>query len=94
MENFAAKFKVTPKIQLMVDHFYSQHLSNYNVLAVHIRGTDHYLETDERKLPLLTAWIHNAKSLLKSVPSPNKIFIASDNAESIRRFVQEFGDKV
>ncbi|KAK3717692.1 hypothetical protein QZH41_017395, partial [Actinostola sp. cb2023] len=86
--------KVTPKIQMMVDQFYSKHLSKYNVLAVHIRGTDHSYETEDGKLPPLSAWIQNAKHLLQSLPSLNKIFVASDNTESIKRFVDEFGEKV
>jgi len=86
--------KVTPKIQMMVDQFYSKHLSKYNVLAVHIRGTDHSSETEDGKLTPLSVWIQNAKHLLQSLPSLNKIFVASDNAESIKRFVDEFGEKV
>ncbi|KAK3755089.1 hypothetical protein QZH41_007575, partial [Actinostola sp. cb2023] len=37
--------KVTPKIQMMVDQFYSKHLSKYNVLAVHVVYTKAFRTT-------------------------------------------------
>lgn len=86
--------KVVPSIQQMVDNFFSKYMMGYHVLAVHIRGTDHRDEMEEGKLPPLMTWIKNAEYHLQSLPSPKRIFIASDNNESIRKFISEFGDKV
>ncbi|XP_028518624.1 uncharacterized protein LOC110251199 isoform X3 [Exaiptasia diaphana] len=86
--------KVRPNIQQMVDVFFSKYMKGYHVLAVHIRGTDHGDEMEDGKLPQLMTWIKNAEYHFESLPSPKKIFIASDNSESIRKFISEFGDKV
>lgn len=86
--------RVLPNIQKVVNKFYSKHMQGYHLLAVHIRGTDHGDETVDGKLPPLLTWIKNAKYQLNSMPSPKKIFVASDNAESISKFVSEFGEKV
>lgn len=86
--------RVLPKIEMVVNDFFSKHMDKYNLLAVHIRGTDHGDETMDGKLPSLITWIKNAKYQLDSLPSPKRIFVASDNIESINKFVAEFGDKV
>ncbi|KXJ23755.1 hypothetical protein AC249_AIPGENE4452 [Exaiptasia diaphana] len=86
--------KLQPKIQKMVDQFYSRYLDKYHVVAVHVRGTDHGLETDNGRLVPLNAYIQNIKDFLHNKPTINRIFVASDNLESIKTFVKEFGSKI
>ena len=37
------------------------------------------------------AYIQNTKQIMANNPAINKIFVASDNCESITAFVEEFG---
>jgi len=83
--------QVQPKIQNKVEVFFNKKLAGKVVLAVHIRGTDHYIETDESRLTPLTAYIENTKKIMANNPLINAIFVASDNNESIKEFVKEFG---
>ena len=78
---------ITKKVQM----FYQQYLAGFNVLGVQVRGTDHWMETSEKKLPSLMSWVKKAQSILETLPRPRKIFIASDNNEVIRKFVIYFG---
>ena len=71
--------------------FYHRYLAGNTVLGVHVRGTDHWIETSEKKLPSLISWISSAQSILETLPWPRKIFIASDNDEVINKFVAFFG---
>lgn len=71
--------------------FYQKYLAGFNVLGIHVRGTDHWLETSEQTLPSLMSWIKKAQSILVTLPRPRKIFIASDNHEVIKKFVTYFG---
>ena len=84
---------VTPKAKLRrkVETFYQKYLDGYNLLAVHVRGTDHWMETESRKLPALSKWITSASFVLESLPHPRKIFVATDNNEAIVKFVTHFG---
>ncbi|KAJ7388636.1 hypothetical protein OS493_036489 [Desmophyllum pertusum] len=59
--------------------------------GVHVRGTDHWMETSEQRLPPLMSWVERAQSILETLPRPRKIFIASDNNEVIKKFVTYFG---
>lgn len=82
-------------IQVQVEQFYSKNMQGFNMLGVHVRGTDHWAETEEKTLPPVEQWIHDTQALFETMKEPKKIFIASDNDESIERFVQHFGkDKV
>ena len=78
---------ITKKVQM----FYQQYLAGFTVLGVHVRGTDHWMETSEKRLPSRMSWIKKAQSILETLPRPRKIFIASDNNEVIRKFVIYFG---
>ena len=84
---------VTPnsRIREKVRVFYDRHLAGFNVLGVHVRGTDHWLETPEQKLPPLLSWVNKAGEILETLPHPRKVFIASDNDEVIENFVEFFG---
>ncbi|XP_048590325.1 uncharacterized protein LOC116614892 [Nematostella vectensis] len=85
--------KVRKSTKDTVDAFYNKNLKSYRVLAVHIRRTDHYFETDNGKLPALQTWITNAKEIWTSLASPKRIFVASDNSEAVNIFVNHFGSK-
>jgi len=84
---------VTPnsRIKEKVRVFYDRHLAGFNLLGVHVRGTDHWTETPEQKLPPLLSWVNKAAEILETLPHPRKVFIASDNDEVIKSFVEFFG---
>lgn len=78
-----------------IEKFYRDNMAGSHVLGVHIRGTDHWIERDQRVLIPLTTWFQNAEKLFTSLQEPRKIFIASDNVEAIKYFLKNFGkDKV
>ena len=79
------------RIKEKVEMFYQQYLAGFNVLGVHVRGTDHWMETSEKRLPSLMSWVKKAQSILETLPQPRKIFIASDNNEVVKKFVIFFG---
>ena len=84
---------VTPNLRIKekVRVFYDRHLAGFNLLGVHVRGTDHWTETPEQKLPPLLSWVNRAGEILETLPHPRKVFIASDNDEVIEKFVAFFG---
>lgn len=87
--------KPNNRIIRKLSNFYQRYLAGNTVLGVHVRGTDHWMETNEKRLPHLMSWIKSAQSILKTLPQPSKIFIASDNDEVIEKFVAVLGnDKV
>ena len=77
-------------IQSRVNQFYMEYMNGYNMLGVHVRGTDHMLEMEEKKLPAMEKWIQDAEAVFKTLEQPKKIFLASDNNEIVRRFVEYF----
>ena len=83
--------KPNSRITEKVETFYHQYLAGFTVLGVHVRGTDHWLETAEKRLPPLRSWVKSAKTIFDILPQPRKIFIASDNDEVIEKFVTFFG---
>ena len=83
--------KPNSRIKEKVEMFYQQYLARFTVLGVHVRGTDHWKETSEKRLPPLMSWVKKAQSILETLPLPRKIFIASDNNEVIKKFVFYFG---
>ena len=83
--------KPNSRIREKVRTFYHRYLAGFTVLGVHVRGTDHWAETSEQRLPPLTSWVERAQSILETLPRPRKIFIASDNNEVIKKFVTYFG---
>lgn len=82
------------RIKTKVRLFYQKHLAGFTVLGIHVRGTDHWMETSEQMLPSLMSWINRAQSILETLPRPRKIFIASDNHEVIKKFVIYFGKEM
>ena len=86
--------KPNSRIQEKVEMFYQQYLAGFTVLGVHVRGTDHWMETSERRLPSLVSWVKKAQSILETLSRPRKIFIASDNNEVIKKFVFYFGTEM
>ena len=83
--------RVRKNIQEQVDTFYKQYMSGYNVLGVHIRGTDHWVEREQHDLVPLRTWFEKARIIFNSLQEPRKIFIASDNVEAIKYFIKKFG---
>ncbi|KAL9962951.1 hypothetical protein ACROYT_G032109 [Oculina patagonica] len=83
--------KPNSRIKEKVRMFYQRYLAGFTVLGVHVRGTDHWIETSERRLPSLMSWVKRARSILEALPRPRKIFVASDNNEVIKKFVTYFG---
>ena len=69
-------------------------MAGYSVLGVHVRGTDHWMETIEQRLPPLMSCVKSAQSILQTLPQPRKISIASDNDEVIETFVTAFGKEM
>ena len=86
--------KPNSRIKEKVEMFYQQYLAGFTVLGVHVRGTDHWMETSERRLPSLMSWVKKAQSILETLSRPRKIFIASDNHEVIKEFVSYFGEEL
>ncbi|XP_078382373.1 uncharacterized protein LOC144665071 [Oculina patagonica] len=85
--------KPNSRIKEKVRMFYQRYLAGFTVLGVHVRGTDHWSETSEKRLPSLMSWVKRSRSILETLPRPRKIFIASDNNEVIKKFVTYFGKK-
>ena len=86
--------KPNSRITDKVSKFYHRYLAGYTVLGVHVRGTDHWMETNEQRLPPLMSWVKSARAILETLPQPRKIFIASDNDEVIELFVTCFGNEM
>ena len=86
--------KPNSRVKKKVEMFYQQYLAGFNVLGVHVRGTDHWIETSEKRLPSLMSWVKKAQSILETLPRPRKIFIASDNHEVLKKFVIHFGEEL
>ena len=86
--------KPNSRIQEKVEMFYQQYLAGFTVLGVHVRGTDHWMETSEKRLPSLMSWVKKAQSILETLLQPRKIFIASDNHEVIEKFICYFGEEL
>ena len=78
-------------IELRVDEFYRKNMEGFNVVRVHIRGNDHWTEMEEQALPEIDQWINDTQVIFQTLEQPKKIFIASDNDESVQRFVEHFG---
>ena len=83
--------KVKEPIKEKVERFYHKYLHGHYMLGVHTRGTDHFLETELRRLPKLELWVREAEMIFSSMPSPKRIFVASDNMEAVEKFVEHFG---
>ena len=83
--------KVKEPIKEKVERFYHKYLHGHHILGVHTRGTDHFLETELRRLPKLELWVREAEMIFSSMPSPKRIFVASDNMEAVEKFVEHFG---
>ena len=83
--------KPNSRINEKVKMFYERYLAGFTVLGVHVRGTDHWMETSEKTLPSLMSWVKKAQTILETLPRPKKIFIASDNNEVLKKFVAYFG---
>ena len=86
--------KPNSRITNKVSKFYHRYLAGCTVLGVHVRGTDHWRETIEQRLPPLMSWVKSAQAILETLPQPRKIFIASDNDEVIETFVTFFGKEM
>ena len=86
--------KPNSRITEKVTKFYHRYLAGYSVLGVHVRGTDHWMETIEQRLPLLMSWVKSARAILETLSQPRKIFIASDNEEVIETFGTSFGKEM
>ena len=82
--------KPNSRVKKKVEMFYQQYLAGFTVLGVHVRGTDHWMETSEKRLPSLMSWVKKAQSILETLPQPRKIFLASDNNEVIKKFIIYF----
>ena len=83
--------KVNSKIMMKVNQFYSEFMKDYNVLGIHVRGTDHWSENANFKLPTVRQWIDEADRVLQSLDEPRRIFLASDSHEVVSRFIESFG---
>ena len=83
--------KVNPSIMTKVGTFFSKSMKNYNILGIHVRGTDHWMESANLKLPKVSQWVDEADEILQRLAAPKKIFVASDNEETIQRFIEHFG---
>lgn len=82
-------------IQIRAEQFYIDNMQGFNLLGVHIRGTDHWSETENKTLPALEQWIHDTQQIFDTLEYPKRIFLASDNNEGVQLFVKHFGeDKV
>lgn len=82
-----------PQISILsrVNEFYTNNMRGFSVLGVHVRGTDHSVEIEDKTLPTMEKWIHDAEAIFETLKEPKKIFLASDNYEIIGRFGEHFG---
>ena len=91
VNNMITKY-IRPKrrITLRVDEFYRNNMEGFNMVGVHVRGTDSWLELEEQALPEIAQWINDTQAIFETLQEPKKIFIASDNDEVVQRFVEHF----
>lgn len=78
------------RITSRVDEFYRNNMEGFNILGVHVRGTDIRPELEEQALPEIAQWINDTQAIFETLQEPKKIFIASDNDEAVQRFVEHF----
>ena len=85
--------KVKSFIMAKVEAVYSTHMKGKNILAIHVRGTDHWTESSHHKLTPLKRWLYQADKILKQIPEPKNIFLATDNEETVTRFTSYYGQQ-
>ena len=83
--------KINSGIENQVKMLYSKHMKDYNLLGIHVRGTDHWTESDNFKLAGIHQWLNAANTVLQRLAKPRRIFLATDNQETIERFRNYFG---
>lgn len=84
------KIVVKKEIMSKINNFYDNNFKNYNVVSIHIRGTDRFTETTNLQLSNL----ENYLDILNKIQSKyDKIFVCSDSDESIK-FLNEHYDNV
>ena len=74
-----------------VKMLHSKHMKGYNLLGIHVRGTDHWKESANFKLVEIREWLNAANTVLQRLAKPRRIFLATDNQETIERFRNYFG---
>ena len=94
--NFIMKkyLKVNSDIASKVATLYSKFMKGFNMLGIHVRGTDHWMESANRELPPLDKWVDTAKIIFQDLDEPKRIFLATDNQETISKFTDYFGKKM
>lgn len=79
------------------DAFFTEHLSGHYVIGVHARGTDATSKDELRSFRqgslVLSRYIRAIERLLDCEPAA-RIFVASDEQESVDRLVDAFGARV
>jgi len=87
---FVQKYiRVKPTILKKVNDFYNAHLKGFNIIGVHIRGTDFaYAEPTK-----LEDYFKKIQSLDESSLTPyQKIFLATDQKQFVEAFKNQFGN--
>jgi len=71
--------KIKPSIQSKIDYFYQKFMANKNIVGMHIRGTDKYI--DEQPVPIERVMA----AALENADSNTQFFIASDEQRLLEK---------
>jgi hypothetical protein len=84
--------RIRPEVQKGLDSFWKEHLRDRFVVGVHLRGTDKFLEQGRVNLEDVFGHIEH---LIRDRPVDSWcVFVATDEADCLRRVKEHFGDQV
>ena len=96
---FQKYFRPKDFLQQEVDEFVSQHFTGKIVIGVHVRATDHGVETVDSKIPSPLDWVKSVHTLLfnlglgpvdRLTAKDVTLFVASDNLPALDVFEKAF----
>jgi hypothetical protein len=89
--------KVTPELVERTEEYYRCHMKNSRVIGIHFRGCDKEIEIlphlKSRNLPQVVKTINQYIDLALQ-KHPDKIFVATDDADAYKSAVQRLGNKM
>lgn len=86
--------KVNDEINRKLEKDYNGLVNESSVIGVHVRGTDFNLELKDHPAKVsLRQYIHEVRKIAKKT-GIHKVFLATDDSCVLKKFRQEFGDKL
>jgi hypothetical protein len=91
-KKIVAKISLTDRLINLVKHYEKQFGFDQNLIGIHIRLTD--MNTIHGKDYGIAQYEDFSNSLKNVLDKKTRIFVASDNDESISKLIEEFGERV